>query len=118
MPLYFLLATLTERGQQMARDNPDLMVEVVKQSDIEGADILGQYAVLGRYDFVMMAEADDNDAVARISLDLSVRIGLHIETLPALAIGVLTEEDESARESETDTAVGTTEHWRIPEDNS
>jgi uncharacterized protein with GYD domain len=94
MSLYFLLGTLTATGQQKVHDNRDLFVEATRSIQVEGAEILGQYAVLGRYDFVMMVEADDNDAVARLSLDLGVRIGLHIETLPAIAIGFLTERTE------------------------
>ena len=53
--------------------------------------MLGVYGVLGEYDFVSIVEADDNQSIARFSLELGVRIGLHIETLPAIAIGFLTE---------------------------
>jgi uncharacterized protein with GYD domain len=91
MSLYFLLGTLTANGQQKVHDNLDLFMESTLSMHVEGAEILGQYAVLGRYDFLMMVEADDNDAVARLSLELGVSIGLHIETLSAIAIGFLTE---------------------------
>jgi uncharacterized protein with GYD domain len=77
----------------MVHENRDLVVEAARDLKIEGAEVLGQYAVLGRYDFVMMAEANDNDAVARLSMAIGVRVGLHIETLPAIAIGVFTEQD-------------------------
>jgi uncharacterized protein with GYD domain len=93
MSLYFLLGTLTASGQQMVRSNPDLLVEATRDSGVTGAKILGQYAVLGRYDFVMMADADDHDAVARLSLEIGVHTGLHIETLPAIAVGFLSERD-------------------------
>ena len=89
MSLYFLLGTLNSTGQKMVHDDRDLLVTATQGIRIEGAEILGRYAVLGRYDFVMMVEADDNDAVARLSLELGVKIGLHIETLPAIAIGFL-----------------------------
>ena len=91
MPLYFLLGNLTSAGQQLLHDDHDLVVHAARDIEIDGAEILGQYAVLGRYDFVMMVEADDNDAVARLSLELGVRTGLHTETLPAIAIGFLHE---------------------------
>ena len=91
MSLYFLLGTLTSAGQNMVHDDGDLLVKSTRNIGVSGAEILGQYAVLGRYDFVMMVEADDNDAVARLSLEIGVRIGLHIETLPAIAIGFLTD---------------------------
>ena len=91
MSLYFLLGTLNSTGQKMVHDDRDLLVTGTRDIRIEGAEILGRYAVLGRYDFVMMVEADDNDAVARLSLELGVKIGLHIETLPAIAIGFLSD---------------------------
>ena len=91
MSLYFLLSSLTSTGQQLLHDDHDLVVNAARDIEIDGAEILGQYAVLGKYDFVMMVEADDNDAVARLSLELGVRTGLHIETLPAIAIGFLHE---------------------------
>ena len=89
MSLYFLLGTLTATGQRMVHENHDLVVTSTREIEVEGAEVLGQYAVLGRYDFVMMVEADDNDAVARLSLEIGVKSGLHIETLPAIAIGFL-----------------------------
>ena len=91
MSLYFLLGTLTSTGQKMVHENHGLVVDATRDINIEGAEVLGQYAVLGRYDFVMMVEADDNDAVARLSLEIGVRTGLHVETLPAIAIGFLNE---------------------------
>ena len=89
MSLYFLLGTLTSTGQKLLHENHDLVVDATRNISVDGAEILGQYAVLGRYDYLMMVEADDNDAVARLSLEIGVRTGLHIETLPAIAIGFL-----------------------------
>ena len=92
MPLYFLLGTLSSMGQKLIHENHDLVVESTRNISVEGAEILGQYAVLGRYDYLMMVEAYDNDAVARLSLEMGVRTGLHMETLPAIAIGFLNED--------------------------
>ena len=89
MSMYFLLGSLSAKGQELLHDNPYLVVEAARDIQVDGAELLGQYAVLGRYDFVMMVEADDNDAVARLSLEFGVKVGLHIETLPAIAIGFL-----------------------------
>ncbi len=89
MSLYFLLGTLTYSGQTMVHRDPDLVVNTTREINVEGAMILGQYAVLGRYDFVMMADAEDNDAVARLSVEIGVRTGLHIETLPAIPMGFM-----------------------------
>jgi uncharacterized protein with GYD domain len=93
MSFYFLLGTLSAEGQRMVHENRDLVVDAARNVKIDGAQVLSQYAVLGRYDFVMMVEADDNDAVARLSMEIGVKAGLHIETMPAIAIGVFTERD-------------------------
>ena len=73
----------------MVHNNPNLVVEATGTVNIPGAEILGRYAVLGHYDFLMMIQADDNEAVARLSLEVGVRTGMHIETLPGLAMGSL-----------------------------
>ena len=114
MPLYFLLGTLTEAGQKKLHDNSDLLVGTVGDIHIEGAEILGQYAVLGQYDFVMLAEADNNEAIARLSLELGVRAGLHIETLPAIAMVALAEEERGHRAGEAVFAQPPPEEWRLP----
>ncbi len=116
MPLYFLLGTLNVQGQGMLRDNPDLVKDAIRECDCPGAEIMGQYAVLGKYDFVMLAEADDNESAARLSLDLGVRVGLHVETLPAMAIGVLNEDEsgESDKTEDVRLGAGSPEDWRLP----
>ena len=43
-------------------------------------------ATLGEYDFVAIVEADDNETVARFSLELGVAAGVHVETMPAIPI--------------------------------
>ena len=88
MALYFLLGTLNAEGARMLHENPNLIMDVSREIEMsEGTRILGQYAVLGHYDFVTMVLADDNEAVGEVSLELGVRAGLHIETLPAIPVG-------------------------------
>lgn len=121
MPLYFLLGTLSETGQRMLLRNPDQMVDAIRDCRCDGAQILGQYAVLGKYDYVMMAEADDNEAVGRLALEIGVKAGLHTETLPAVAIGVLAEDDPGDNELDTEFAdlpSGPAEEWRLPGNGS
>ena len=101
MSLYFLLGSLTHDGQRMLHGNPNLITDRARELKVSGAEILGQYAVLGRYDFVMIVEADDNDAVARVSLELGMLTGLHLETLPAIPIGFMgqgTSDDPSTQD--------------------
>lgn len=115
MPLYFLMGNITENGQRRLRANPNLLVESVQDCDCEGAEILTQYAVLGRFDFVMLAEAEDNDAVARLSLEMSYRVGMHIETLPAIALGQLTDQGDGDDDRETVYSEQSDTEWRLPD---
>ena len=74
MSLYFLLGTLSSGGRNMIHNEPNLLVNCTSNIDIPGAKILGTYAVLGRYDYVLMVDVEPRS---------------HIETLPAIAIGFL-----------------------------
>jgi hypothetical protein len=78
---------------------------------------LSQYAVLGKYDYVIMVEADDNEAVGRLALKIGVKGGLNTETLPAMAIGVLTEnrpDDDELDAEFADRPTYPTEEGQLP----
>lgn len=93
MPLYIMLANFTGRGRRMRQDNPDLLSDAATNAETSNSKVLSQYAVLGRHDFVFITEAEDNHAAARLSLELGVSAGLNIETLPAMPVGVLSDEE-------------------------
>ena len=95
MAIYFLLGSLSSEGQRMLHNNPDLVSDTAATLEIEGAKVLGQYAVLGHYDFITMVLADENEAVARLSAEFGARTGLHFETLSAVAVGFLADHDPS-----------------------
>lgn len=84
MALYFLLGTLTPQGQKDLNQNPNLITEASRNFSSDGASVLGQYAVLGHYDYVTMVEAGSNDAVARLSAELGAKTGLRFETLTCI----------------------------------
>jgi uncharacterized protein with GYD domain len=117
MALYFLLATLNETGQKVLLNKPDQMIDTIRDYHCEGAQILSQYAVLGKYDYIIMVEADDNEAVGRLALEIGVKGGLHTETLPAMAIGVLIEnrsDDDKLDAEFADRSTHPTEEWQLP----
>ena len=87
--LYILLATLTTDGQRKLIDNPDLINDVAKEINVPQASLLSRYMVLGRYDFVLIAEAEDPEAAARLSLEFGLRAGVHTETLQAINVDLL-----------------------------
>ena len=115
MPLYFLMGTHSENGQQMLLRNPNLLIESISDCRCPGAQILGSYAVLGRCDYVMMVEADDNEAVGRLALEIGVRAGIHTETMPAMAIGGMVERaPDDAELVEQAAEAPSAEGWRLP----
>lgn len=86
MAQYILLIKLTSEGKERLAHDPDAFVRAHDEVEFDEVQALGMYGVLGRYDIVTMVEAEDNEAAARYSLLLSVRIGAHIETLPAVPL--------------------------------
>lgn len=97
MATYILLITLTPEGQAKALANPEFLLSIDDEIDISGVTTLGSYAVLGPYDFVTIVEADDNEQVAKFSIEFGVRAGVHITTLPAVPVGRLDDPEPSPR---------------------
>lgn len=89
MPTYFLLLTLTPEGRAASIDDPQRLLRIEQETERPGVECLGLYGVLGRYDFVSVVEATDNEAIARFSFEYGVRAGAHVETLPAVPISRL-----------------------------
>jgi len=86
MPTYILLSTLTAEGRKTIKEKPDRIREVNREIEAFGAKVVSQYSVLGLYDFVNVVEAPDNEAIARVSLELGSRGTVKITTLPAIPI--------------------------------
>ena len=89
MAIYIQLITLTAEGRVKALEHPESILDAQREVSSNGIRVLGQYAVLGQYDYVGFVEAPDNEAIARFSLELGVRAGLHITTMPAIPMGRL-----------------------------
>ncbi len=89
MPTYILLSTLSTKGVQTLRSNPDRLREVNRDVEELGARVLHQWATLGEVDFVNIVEAPDEATIARVSVALGARGSTRIETLPALTIDEL-----------------------------
>jgi uncharacterized protein with GYD domain len=51
-----------------------------------GIKILGQFATLGPFDFINIVEAPNNEAISKLSIELTSRGTLQITTLPAIDI--------------------------------
>lgn len=83
MPTYAMLSSLTPEGSKTLHSQPDRLQEVNREIEGFGCKILSQYALLGAFDFLTIIEAPDNETVAHLSVDLTSRGTVKIQTLPA-----------------------------------
>ena len=86
MPIYILISTLTDDGRKTVKKHPDRIEAVNMEIENMGAKVLAQYAVLGQYDFINIVEAPNNDAIAKLSIELGSRGTVQIITLPAIPV--------------------------------
>ena len=86
MPTYILLTTLTSEGVQTIKNNPARIREVNREVEQLGAKVTAQWATLGRFDFVNVVEAPDEETIARVSMELGSRGTGRYETLTAIPV--------------------------------
>lgn len=86
MATYVLLTKVTSAGVKTIQSNPRRIKEVNREIEQLGCRIITQYATLGRYDFVNVVEAKDNETIARVSVSLGARGTVQIETLAAIPV--------------------------------
>ena len=89
MATYIQLLTFTPDGRAKALEDSESVLRVQEEIADRNVRILGLYGVLGEFDLVAIVDAPDNEAVARFSIQLGVRAGVHITTLPAVPVARL-----------------------------
>lgn len=86
MPEYVVLSRLTAEGRKTLKEKPERLKEVNKEIEKMGAKIVKQYALLGKYDFLTILEAPDNETVGMVMVELGSRGSLETTTLAAMNI--------------------------------
>lgn len=86
MPIYIMISTLTDEGRKSIKKHPERIEEVNREVENMGAKVLAQYSLLGQYDFISILDAPNNEAVAKISIELGSRGTVHIVTMPAMPV--------------------------------
>jgi uncharacterized protein with GYD domain len=86
MAVYIALSTLTDEGRKTLKQKPERIKEVNKEIEAMGIKVIGQYAVLGAYDFVTLLDAPSNEAVMKMSVELGSRGTVQLMTLPAITV--------------------------------
>lgn len=84
MPVYMMLSRLTERGRDRVKDHPERILEVNHEVEQRGCSVVAQYALMGRYDFVTIIKAPNNEAMHRLAIELGARGTIETQTYPAI----------------------------------
>lgn len=83
MPEYIMLFRYTTKGVQAIKEASTRINNVRKLFEQSGGKAKVFYAVLGQYDTICIAEAPDDETIARISLQISAQGNVTTETLRA-----------------------------------
>ena len=83
MPDYIMLCRFTEKGVANIKESPKRIKNVKEIAESAGGKVKAMYAVLGRFDTVVIFDLPDDETMARISLQISSLGNVHIESLRA-----------------------------------
>lgn len=83
MPTYVTLYRYTQQGAQNIKDSPDRISAARDAARSMGVDLRAIYLTMGQYDLVAVAEAPDDETVARFGLALGSLGNVRTETLRA-----------------------------------
>jgi uncharacterized protein with GYD domain len=86
MPVYVVLSRLTNEGRKTLKSRPERLKEVNEEISRMGAKVMHQYALLGKYDFMNVLEAPDNETVVKVMVALGSRGTLDTVTMAAIPI--------------------------------
>jgi uncharacterized protein with GYD domain len=83
MPTYITLAKWTQQGIEKVKESPARLDAFKKLVESLGGKVKGFYIVTGHYDMVLITEAPDDAAVAKVSLATASKGSVTTETLHA-----------------------------------
>jgi len=83
MPTYIVLLNYTQQGIQKIKESPARLDAAKKAFKAMGAELKQWYLVMGRYDAVVIAEAPNDETVAKLALAVGSQGAIHTETLRA-----------------------------------
>ena len=84
METYIILGKYSQKGIAAIKDGPGRVEAVRKAIEAAGGKMIAWYLTLGRYDFVLIAEAPNVKAAAAVLLATGAQGNVSSETLHAL----------------------------------
>ncbi|MBS3816390.1 MAG: GYD domain-containing protein [Candidatus Thermoplasmatota archaeon] len=91
MDKYLILSNLTDEGRKTILDNPERIEEVNRELEEKGANVINQYVLLGKYDFLTVVEAPSKADITKIVMEVASRGSIDTMTLPAMDVDELIE---------------------------
>ena len=83
MGTYISLIRWTEKGIQNVKESPARLDQAKKAFQAMGAELKESLLVMGKYDLIIVAEAPDDETVAKLVLSIGARGAIRTETLRA-----------------------------------
>jgi uncharacterized protein with GYD domain len=83
MATYIMLIHYTQKGIENVKQSPTRLDAAKKAFKAIGAELKEFYLVAGRYDIVVVAEAPNDETIAKCALDLASKGSVATETLRA-----------------------------------
>ncbi len=83
MPTYISLIHWTQQGIQTVKDAPARLDAAKQAIRAAGGEIKAFYLVMGQYDFVLVAEAPNDEAVTRLIIATGMQGNVRTETMRA-----------------------------------
>ncbi|MFQ5830778.1 MAG: GYD domain-containing protein [Candidatus Methylomirabilia bacterium] len=83
MPTYITLLRFTQKGIESIKEGPARLDAAKQAFRAVGAELKEFYLLMGQYDMVVVAEAPNDETVAKLTLTIGSRGTSHSETLRA-----------------------------------
>jgi uncharacterized protein with GYD domain len=83
MPTYISLLRFTQQGIEKVKESPARLDAAKEAYKSLGAELKEFYLVTGTYDIVIIAEAPNDEVVAKLALSIGAKGSVRTETLRA-----------------------------------
>lgn len=101
MAMYVMLGRMTQTTRERVGEDHRYISNAAREISGDDGRFIMSYASLGRFDYVLIAEATDDGAAAGMSLDLSNMTQMRIETIPVLRADLLETAGDRASAGQT-----------------
>jgi uncharacterized protein with GYD domain len=81
MPVYVTLVRWTDQGRTKAKDLPARYADAQQRMKNAGVNEIGTWVTMGQYDMVSVAEAPNDEVIAKVALEIAGRGNAATETL-------------------------------------